>query len=220
MSQDSPDFSAPPGTIAYLPPLVTTDAAAEGAESSTTDVAKDQATDVAQTAADAGQRVAGTAKDEAANVATEATRQAQDLLAQTRTELHDQAAAQQQRTASGIRSLSAELGSMAERSDQSGTATELVRQASAKAGEIAGWLEQRDPGSLVQELKSFARRRPGTFLALAAGAGLAAGRLTRGAVDASRNDPDSADFAKANDPSVEGYEPAPLPAVDYSQDRL
>jgi hypothetical protein len=218
----SQDFSTPPGAVTYPPPIVTTSQPTEfsTSESSTTDVAKDQAANVAQTAADAGQHVAGTAKDQAANVATEASRQAQDLLAQTRTELQDQAAAQQQRAASGIRSLSAELSSMAERSEQSGTATELVRQASQKAGELAGWLEQRDPGSLVQELKSFARRRPGAFLAIAAGAGLAAGRLTRGAVDASRNESDSADYTPSSDPAAEGYVPPPLPAVDYSQDRL
>ena len=41
-----------------------------------------------------------------------------------------------------------------------------------------GWTGS-DPGSLLNEVKSFARQRPGTFLLLAAGAGVLAGRLTR-----------------------------------------
>ena len=44
---------------------------------------------------------------------------------------------------------------------------------------MASWLENRDPGSLLDEVKSFARQRPGTFLLAAAGAGLLAGRLGR-----------------------------------------
>ena len=44
---------------------------------------------------------------------------------------------------------------------------------------MASWLENRDPGSLLEEVKSFARQRPGTFLLAAAGAGLLAGRLGR-----------------------------------------
>jgi hypothetical protein len=140
---------------------------------------------VAGSAKDAGQHVAGVAKDEAGNVATEATRQAKDILGQTRAEISQQAADQQQRVAGGLRSLGTELGSMAERSDESGVATDLARQASARAHDLADWLEQRDPGSLLDEVKTFARRRPGAFLAIAVGAGLAAGRLTRGLKDES-----------------------------------
>ena len=40
----------------------------------------------------------------------------------------------------------------------------------------------------MQELQAFARQRPGTFLLVAAGAGLLAGRLTRGVKDASSTD--------------------------------
>jgi hypothetical protein len=41
---------------------------------------------------------------------------------------------------------------------------------------------------VVDEMQSFARRKPALFLALAAGAGLVAGRLTRGLKDASSDD--------------------------------
>jgi hypothetical protein len=68
---------------------------------------------------------------------------------------------------------------MARASDQPGVASDLVRQAAERSSSIASWLDGRDPGSLLDEVKSFARQRPGTFLLLAAGAGVLAGRLSR-----------------------------------------
>jgi hypothetical protein len=123
--------------------------------------------------------VAETAKTEAANVASEAKANAKDLLYQARSDLTDQAGAQQQKVASGLRSISEELHSMARASDQPGVASDLVRQAAERSSSLAAWLDGRDPGSLLNEVKSFARQRPGTFLILAAGAGVLAGRLTR-----------------------------------------
>jgi hypothetical protein len=151
--------------------------------SSTKDVAKDQASNVAGSAVGAGQQVAGVAKDQASNVAAEAAGQAKDVLGQARTELSQQAAQQQQRVAGGLRSIGSELGSMADRSEEPGVASDLARQASSTVHEVADWLEQRDPSGLLDEVTSFARRRPGAFLAIALGAGLAAGRLTRGLKD-------------------------------------
>ena len=52
----------------------------------------------------------------------------------------------------------------------------------------SGWSD-RKPGQVVDEMQSFARRRPAVFLVLAAGAGLVAGRLTRGLKDASSDIP-------------------------------
>ncbi len=123
--------------------------------------------------------MAETAKAEAANVASEAKANAKDLLYQARSDLTDQAGAQQQKVANGLRSVSDELHAMAQASDQPGVATDLVRQAAERSSAVAAWLDGRDPGSLLNEVKSFARQRPGTFLLLAAGAGVLAGRLTR-----------------------------------------
>ncbi|ALV41125.1 hypothetical protein AU252_08155 [Pseudarthrobacter sulfonivorans] len=146
---------------------------------SRTDAVKEEAGDVARTAADSAQSVAETAKSEAANVASEAKANAKDLLQQARYDLTEQASAQQQKVASGLRSVSDELHAMAQASDQPGVATDLVRQAAERSSSVASWLDGRDPGSLLNEVKSFARQRPGTFLLLAAGAGVLAGRLGR-----------------------------------------
>lgn len=137
---------------------------------------------MADTAKDAGAQVVQSAKEQVGDVTKEAGRQARDLLDELRTEATDQAATQQQRAAGGLRSLADELSGMARRSEQDGPATDLARQAAGRMEDVAGWLEHRDPGDVLGEVRAFARRRPGAYLAIAAGAGLLAGRLTRGLV--------------------------------------
>jgi hypothetical protein len=165
--------------------------------------AKEQAAAVGQGAAEAGQQVASTAKDEAHNVAAETTNQAKDLLHQTRSELTDQAGTQQQRLATGLRALGDELESMTRHSEQPGPATNLAKQAASRSRDVASWLEAREPGHVVRDVQDFARKRPGMFLLMAAGAGVVAGRLGRGIKDAGTDD------STATSP-----QPEPGPIVD------
>ncbi|WP_434612515.1 hypothetical protein [Arthrobacter sp. A5] len=124
-------------------------------------------------------------------MAQEAGRQAKNLVGELGDDLRTQAGAQQQKVAEGLRSIGDELRGMADNNTQeAGTATRWVHEAARRAGDAAGWLDERDPGSLVDEVKRFARRRPGMFLAVAAGAGLLAGRMTRGLAGGS-NDQDT-----------------------------
>jgi len=153
---------------------------AESGDTSKTQAAKDEASNVAGQAASAAQGVAETAKSEAANVAQEAKSNAQDLLHQAKSGLTSQAGTQQQKAAEGMRNISSQLHSMASAPDQQGVASDLVRQAAERTSSVASWLENREPGDLLNEVTRFARNRPGTFLLLAAGAGVLAGRLTRG----------------------------------------
>jgi hypothetical protein len=178
----------PLGTDTALMPSSPTPESGPPSDTSTTDVAKDQASTVAHSTADAGQHVAGVAKDQVATVASEAGSQAKDLLAQARTELTTQAGQQQQRVADGLRALGEELHSMTQHDGQAGIATDLADQGARRSNDIASWLDQREPGHLVEEVTAYARRKPGMFLLLAAGAGLAAGRLTRGVKDAGGGD--------------------------------
>jgi hypothetical protein len=158
-------------------PLGTTTTEPQG---STTDIAKDQAKSVARDAKQGGQQVAQTAKEQTQEVASEAKDQARQLYHQVRGEFGDQAATQHKRAASGLRTLGDELGSMARGSEQSGVASDLANQASERVNALAGWLESREPGDVLAEVTSFARRKPGTFLAAAAAVGFLGGRLTRG----------------------------------------
>jgi hypothetical protein len=154
--------------------------------------AKEQAAAVGQGAAQAGQQVASTAKDEAQKVVAETGNQARDLLHQARSELSDHAGTQQQRLAAGLRSLGDELESMANHSEESGTATNLAKQAASRSRAAAAWLESREPSHVMRDVQDFARQRPGMFFALAAGAGVVAGRLGRGIKDAGSDDASSA----------------------------
>ncbi len=155
--------------------------------SPTTQAAKDEAGSVGRTAQASGGQVAGTARDEGQRVASEAAGHARDLAGQTRDQVSSQVEAQQERAAGNLRSLGDELSSMAENSEESGLASELVGQASDRVHQVAGWLDDRQPQDLLEEVRTFARQRPGAFLLGAAVAGLAVGRLSRAGVDAKRD---------------------------------
>jgi hypothetical protein len=146
---------------------------------STVELAKEQASSVVSGTADAAQRVSQTAIQQVGAVASESGQQLRHLWGQAQDELNDQAAQQQQRAAAGIRVVGDQLASMARGASQQGVATDLARQAAVKAHHIAGWLEARDPEGVLYEVRRFARRRPGTFLAAALVGGLVAGRLAR-----------------------------------------
>lgn len=194
MSQSNAEGAAGSGTT-ESPGTVRT-AAHEAA--GVADTAKGQAADVVETA-----------KAEAGAVAHEAKDQVRDLYHQTKTELSEQAAVQQRRVADGLRSVGGELGTMAERSD-GGVAADLVRQASTRIQGIAGWIGDRDPGSLLTEVKSYARAKPGTFIAVAALAGLVAGRLTRALSEGAAESASSGAASGSGSPSGAG---AAAPAV-------
>lgn len=167
------------GTTGYETGTGTDVTGAIDAEGTTQPGLRDEASDLASEAGSAGRRVADVTKDESRAVASETKQQARRLADEARRELRDQAATQQTRVASGLHSVGGELSRMADASAEPGVATDVVREAGRRADDVARWLEQRDPGSLLEEVKSFARRRPGVFLAIAVGAGVVAGRLAR-----------------------------------------
>jgi polyhydroxyalkanoate synthesis regulator phasin len=160
-----------------VPP--TGDPAGQHDSQNTVDSAREQASDIKDHAVEAGGHLAETSKARASDVVEEAKFQAKDLLHQTREELREQAERQQHRVADGLRAASDEFSRMAQSSENGGMASELVQNAAARSGAIADWLGQRDPGSLVEEVRRFASRKPGIFIAIAAATGIVAGRLTR-----------------------------------------
>ncbi|MCR2817173.1 hypothetical protein [Microbacterium jiangjiandongii] len=182
-----------------------TTSAADGGASGKVDTAKAEASDLKDTTVSKATDVASTVKGEASSVLGEAGTQAKQLYAQTQRELKEQASAQQQRLASGLRSVGSELESMSANGDQQGVAADLVRQAATRISGAASWLGDRDPGSVLNEVKSYARRKPGMFIAGAAIAGVVVGRLTR-ALAANASD-DKA--AQASMPAVPAT-PAPV----------
>ncbi len=183
-------------------------------EQGTADVVKDQASDLGHSSVQAGKHVADVAREQGSGVAAEAGRQGRDLLQQAQGQLEEQAAQGQQRLANRLLSLSDELRSMADASGQGVMAADLAHQVASRIGDAGQWLGDRKPGQVMDEMESFARRKPAVFLALAAGAGLVAGRLTRGLKDAS-SDNSAATVAPAATQGLGGRWPQPSDMAGY-----
>src|SRR4051794_38381947 len=139
---------------------------------STADVAKDEAKNVQQTAVQAGSQVASTATDQAKQVAQETQRQAQDLLDQGRTQVKEQVISQQQKAGQSLSALAQELRGLADGSSSGapGPARDPPQQAWGMVENFAKKLQTGEPGALLEEARSFARRKPGMFLLGAAAA--------------------------------------------------
>ena len=151
--------------------------------SSTGGGAKDQAKQAAGTAADQGKHVAGVAQGEAQKVASEAKSQVQNLLSQATSQVDEQSRTQKNRLVETLRTLSDDLEKMASQSE-GGMAANLAREAADRTRGLSSTLDNREPQDLLDEVRGFARRKPGTFLLSALVAGVVAGRVTRGAKDA------------------------------------
>jgi hypothetical protein len=171
--------------------------------SSPSDTARQEAQHLKETTASATQHVAGTAMDQAGQVASTAKDQAGQLVEQTRQQLTHQVSSQRDSAVGALRSMSEEFQNMADQCGRGGPATQLVRQGAGITGEVASFLEQREPHQLLDEVRGLARRRPGTFLLGAAVAGMVAGRLTRGAISANRSDGDGSSYSGRSS----GYQP-------------
>ncbi|WP_432485920.1 hypothetical protein [Kineococcus esterisolvens] len=190
--------------------------------------AKEQAGQVAGTAKQQAGEVAGTAKEEAGHVVQsaqeqlsgvlgEAQSQAGDLLTELRRQVDEQSTTQRDKLASLLQQAGTELSQMARSSEGSGPATQLVRQAGDRVGAWGETLAGHEPRELLDQLRSYARRRPGTFLLGALAAGALAGRVTRGAQASSGGD-------SAEGRELEPLSTAPTPAtgtgtLDLGSDR-
>ena len=155
----------------------------------TQETAKQEAGRLGSEAQGAARDVAGTVKDEAVHVKDEAMGQARDLAASAKQEVSSQLSTQKDRLAVQTRGISEDLDriSRGER-PESDLVTEAVSMLSHRARRLTEQLESREPMDLLDDVRRFAARRPGTFLAIAAGIGLLAGRLTRGLKDAHDDD--------------------------------
>lgn len=153
------------------------------------DEAQGQAQAVAQDAKVKAKDLAGTAQQELGQVKDEAMDQVKSLAGSVQDQMGSQAQVQQERLAGQARTYADDLHRLVSGEQPQNDA---VRQAVASVADRAEALTQRletaSPQELLQDVRSFAARRPGTFLAVALGAGLVAGRLTRGMRDAGQSD--------------------------------
>ena len=155
----------------------------------TKDVALEESKSVGSDAKESARAVAGTAGAEAQHVAGEAKAQVASLFQQVRGDVSDQARTQQQRAAGGLHGLAGELNQMADGTPQAGMAAGLAQQAAERVDGVAAWLENREPSDVLDDVRRYARRNPGTFLAVCAAVGFLGGRLTRGLRDDAQSQP-------------------------------
>lgn len=161
----------------------------ETSDSGTSDTgAKEKAKEAASTAADQGKQVAGTAKEEAANVAGTAKEQAKnvvgDTVSQVRSQVGDQATTGRDKAATTLRTFGDDLQKMVQgEGSGEGMAADIARDISTRVKSFSDQLESKDPAELLDDVRSFARRKPGMFLLGALVAGVAAGRVFRATAD-------------------------------------
>jgi hypothetical protein len=173
---------------------------------------KDQAKQAASTAGQEGKHLTAVAGDEAQNVAAEAKQQAQTLLEDAKGQLEEQSRTQRDRLVQTLGTLGDDLERMSGQAD-SGLAADLAKQVSRRARDLSTRLDGREPTELLDEVRDFARRRPGTFLLGALAAGVVAGRLARGAQKAQQDSPSSGPAMPSQRSSLTGMETASLPAT-------
>ena len=151
-------------------------------QDSRTDQVKGAAGEVAS---DAGQKAGAViehAKDEAAQVATVAGQRVSDVLGSAGNELRDRARAEAGNVGQSLDAVATELRAMSQASSESGGMTAgLVTGLADQVEQGAQRLSAGDLDLVLDDVKRFARNRPGTFLLGAAGAGFLVGRLLRAA---------------------------------------
>jgi len=151
-----------------------------GDDTSSSSDAKQQAKQAAGTAADEGKHVAGVAQGEAKKVAQEAKSQVSSLLDQATSQVEDQSRTQRDRLVETMRTFGDDLEKMASQSE-GGMAAQAAHEVADRVRGLTSHLDGREPRDLLEDVRSYARRRPGTFLLGALVSGMVAGRLTRGA---------------------------------------
>lgn len=176
--------------------------------------AKEQAKQAAGTAADEGKHVADVARSEAQSVAADAQEHARNLLDDARGQVEEQSRTQLDNLVSTLQGFADDLERMV-RGDgpESGLARDVVTQVGEKARGLGSQLQGQEPAQVLDQVRAFARRRPGTFLLGALAAGVVAGRLTRGAKEAhGGTSTDAAPATTEPATSPEGYTSAQVSA--------
>ena len=134
--------------------------------------------------AEQAKHAASVAQAEAKQVAADVRDQARGLLTETRTQVEDQSRTQRDRLVETIRTFSDDLDGMAEQ--RSGLASDAAREVANRVRSFGQQLDGREPTELLDDLRSFARRRPGMFLAGSVIAGVVVGRFLRGSREATQ----------------------------------
>jgi ElaB/YqjD/DUF883 family membrane-anchored ribosome-binding protein len=171
-----------------------------------------EASTVASDAAGGAREVAGEAGTQAKAVAGEAKLQLDRLIGQSRDEVRHQAEQRTTQAAGQLRTLSEQFGALVGgRPEAAGPLADYAGEAQDRLRQLAGRMDQGGAQGIVDDVTRFARRRPGVFLAGAAGMGFVVGRLVRaGAASQGTTGSAAGDNVPVPDGPVYG-EPGTLP---------
>lgn len=179
---------------------------------STGDVAREQGEQVADEATQQAQGVAATVTEETAHVAHEAADHARDLATNAKEQLHRQAREQTDHLGGVLGELGDRVHALADgRPEDAGAVGDYTERIADQVDGLAARVSTAGFDGIVDDVQSFARRRPGAFLASAAVAGFTVSRLGRG-VQASKQEQNGSDTSANGAPSVSRAAPTAAPA--------
>jgi hypothetical protein len=145
--------------------------------------AASEASGVATTAVEQTKAVASTAADQTKAVADDAKQRARRLGQEAKTQLRGQVDEQASRVSRNLGDIGQQLRTMADKTDDPDSpVSAYTRQAGETVQRLASRLDEGGLDQVVDDVKRFARNRPGLFLLGALGAGFVIGRLIK-AVD-------------------------------------
>lgn len=136
----------------------------------------DKKSEVADSARHVADDVGASARGAAGEVAEEVKTHTLHVIDDAKTQVRSQAETQTHRASEFTRDLAHELESMAEHGD-SGYLTSFARDGASRLERLSSHLDERGLEGALDDVRRFARRRPGVFLAGCFGAGVVLGRI-------------------------------------------
>jgi hypothetical protein len=168
------------------------------------ETAKAESAEVAETAKQAGKDVMTEVSEQTSAVARTAKDQFDQLATQTRQELKAQSEQRGEQLAARLQTWAGQMKALAEgRVEEAGELRALMGDAQRKLESYASSLRERGPDGVLQDVRRFARRRPGMFLLAAGVTGFAIGRIVKaGGMSGSQQDALEPAIAYGSDPSL------------------
>jgi hypothetical protein len=154
------------------------------------ETAKAESAEIAETAKQAGKEVMSEVSEQTTAVARTAKDQFGRLASQTRQELKAQSEQRGEQLAARLQTWAGQMKALVEgRVEDAGELRGLIGDAQQRLESYASSLRERGPDGVIQDLRGFARRRPGMFLLAAGATGFAIGRMVKaGGMSSSQNE--------------------------------
>lgn len=135
-------------------------------------------TDTGQ-AKEKGRQLTDEARSKGEQVGRQAKEEMGHVLDDARSRARDQAEDQTHRAAGALRGMADQLHSMAAASEEQGMMVDMAENGASRIRRLADHIDEGGMDGVVHDLETFARRRPGAFIAAGMGLGMLFGRVLR-----------------------------------------